>query len=562
MTTIGASRPGASGLDLSAHRLKRRVEIARLLLKYGRADLVQVVGLDESALREEADEPLGADPEQFARDLEKMGPTFIKAGQTLSTRPDLLAAPFITSLSRLQDNVETMSFGDVEKTIEEDLGVRLSKAFTSFEAKPLGTASLSQVHAATLRDGREVAVKVQRPGIRDEILEDLDILGGMVELAAEHTDAGRRYGIGLMFEEFRRSMVRELDFGREVRNLQRIGELLGGYPLLFVPAPVPDLSSSRVLTMERVRGRNLAKLSGLARSELNGEVLAESLLKAYLDLILVHGCFSADPHPGNLLLMDDGRLALIDMGMVAYLSTRTREMVLRLLMAVSEGDPEASAELVISMGERLEDFDEAAFKRAASELLLTNQDAAFGEVQLGRLVLEMVRVSATNGLRPSPDLTMLGKTLLNLDEAARVLAPGLKPSELIREHGASLMRQHLLRELSPGRLFTTALETNELVQRLPARLNAVLTRLGDRDLELKIDAFDEDRVIAGLQKIANRITLGLIIAALIVGAALMMSVPSEFELFGYPGLAISCFVAATAVGTGLVASILLTDRKG
>ncbi len=547
---------------MPGHTLKRRVEIGRLLLKYGRADLVQVVGLDEAALREEEGAPLGADPEDLARDLEKLGPAFVKGGQLLSTRPDLLAQPYLDSLSRLQDDVEQVSFGAIEEIVEDELGVRLSKAFSHFDATPLGSASLAQVHPAELRDGRRVAVKVQRPGIREQILEDLEILSGMVQLANDHTEAGRRYGFGLMFEEFRRTMVRELDFQREARNLARIREHLKDYELLVVPAPVMDLSSSRVLTMERVDGRNVAKLTGLALLDLDGEALAESLIKAYLDLILVHGCFNADPHPGNLLVTDDGRIGLIDMGMVAYLSAHTREQVLRLLLAVSEADPDQTASIVIGLSERLDDFDETAFRRAASELLLSNQDSSFGDINLGRLVMEMVRVSANSGLRPSPDLTMLGKTLLNLDEATRILAPNLQPAEIIRGHASSLMRKHLLGQLSPGHLFSTALEANQLVQRLPERLNVILDRLSGPDLELRIRAVDEGLLISGLQKIANRITVGLIVAALIVGAALLMSVPTSFELFGYPGLAILCFVAASAVGAGLVISILATDRKG
>jgi predicted unusual protein kinase regulating ubiquinone biosynthesis (AarF/ABC1/UbiB family) len=549
-------------LDLSPHAVKRRLEIGRLLMKYGRQDLIQIVGLDEAALRADEDVPLGTDPDELARDLEKMGATFIKGGQLLSTRPDLLAQPYIDSLARLQDNVEPLSFADVERIVESELGVRLSKAFDSFDVKPLGSASLSQVHPATLRDGREVAVKVQRPGIREEILEDLEILDGLITLATNHTDAGRRYGFDLMFEEFRRAMVRELDFKREARNLERIRGHLSGYALLYVPAPIHDYSSSRVLTMERVRGKNVSKLSGLALLDVDGEGLAESLIKGYLDLILVHGTFSADPHPGNLLVTEDGRLALVDMGMVSYLSAETRDEVLRLLLAVSEANAETTAKIVMGLGQRLDDFDETAFKRGASDLLLSNQDASFGDVNLGRLVLEMVRLSATCGLRPSPDLTMLGKTLLNLDEAARVLAPGLEPAQLVREHAASLMRGHLLRQLSPGHLFNTALATSDLVQRLPDRLNVILDRLSQHDLELKVHAFDEERVISGMQKIANRITLGLVVAALIVGAALLMSVPTEFQIGGYPGLAILCFAAASTVGAGLVVSILLTDHKG
>jgi predicted unusual protein kinase regulating ubiquinone biosynthesis (AarF/ABC1/UbiB family) len=548
-------------MDLSPHMVKRRVEIGRLLMKYGRADLVQVVGLDEAALREETGEELSRDPEELAADLEQMGPTFIKAGQFLSTRPDLLAEPYIASLARLQDKIEPISFGEIEQIVEDELGVRISKAFRCFDAKPIGAASLSQVHAAELRDGRSVAVKVQRPGVREVILEDLEILDGLVRLASEHTDAGRRFGFDAMFEEFRRTMVRELDFRREARNLTTIAGHLTDYPRLVVPRVVADYSTSRVVTMDRIHGTSVARLSPLARLELDGDALAEELIHGYLDLILVHGAFNADPHPGNLLVTDDGRLALVDMGMVAYLSPGSRERVLRLLLAVSEADTEGCARIVRAMGEELDDFDEPRFTRGAADLLLANHDASFDDLNLGRLVLEMVRMSASCGLRPSPELTMLGKTLLNLDEGTRALAPELRPADLVREHAGSLMRGHLLRSLSPGHLFQVALETNELVQRLPGRLNLIFDRLSENGLELKVKAFDEEQVISGMRKIANRITLGLVVAALIVGAALLMNVPSRFELFGYPGLAILCFLAATAVGAGLIASILINDRK-
>ena len=541
--------------------MKRRLEIGRLLLKYGRADLIQVLEIDVAALKDEIETDLAVDPEELANDLERMGPTFIKAGQLLSTRPDLLAEPYLKALARLQDNVDPFSFAEVEQIVEEELRVRISKGFSYFDSTPIGSASLSQVHAAELRDGRKVVVKVQRPGIREEIVQDLEILEGMVGLATKHTDMGRRYGVDAMFGEFRRTMVRELDFRREARNLTAMAGHLEDYPLLLVPLPVPDYSTSRVLTMERIEGKNVSALTPLARLELDGEALAESLVKAYLDLILIHGSFNADPHPGNLLITPEGQLGLIDMGMVVYLTPQVQDEVLRLLIAVSEGNSEDTAEIVINMGERLPEFDEQAFKRASAELLLPNRDASFGDINLGRLVLEMVRVAANSGLRPSQDLTMLGKALLNLDEATRTLAPDLQPAELIQSHAASLMQRHLLRSISPGNVFHTALEVNEFMQRLPGRMNVILSRLAERDLELKIHAFDEERLVSSMQKIANRITLGLVVAALIVGAALLARVPTSFEIVGYPGLAILCFITAATVGAGLVASILLTDHR-
>lgn len=549
-------------MDLPGHQLKRRLQIGRLLLKYGRADLIQVLDLDEAALRGDSSEDgdLAADPEQFARDLEDMGPTFIKVGQLLSTRPDLLAQPYLDALSRLQDSIDPFSYADVERIVEEELNLRISKGFATFAADPLGAASLAQVHRAELRDGRKVVVKVQRPDIREQVIEDLSILEGMVGLVARHSDMGRRFAVDAMFGEFRRAMVRELDFRREARNLETIGRHLEDYPLLLVPQPVNDYCTSKLLTMELIEGKNVSTLTPLARLELDGDALAESLIKAYLELILIHGVFSADPHPGNLLITPDGKLALIDMGMVAYLTPQTQDYALRLLVAVSEGDSDKVAAVTVAMGERLDDFDEGTFKRAVADLILPNREASMADLNLGRVVMEMVRIAARCGVRPSPDLTMLGKTLLNLDEATRLLAPHMQPNAVIEEHAASLMQRHLLRSASPGNLFNTALELNEFVQRLPGRLNTIFDRVTDSQFEVKVHAFDEERLMSSLQKIANRITLGLVVAALIVGAALLTRVPTDFQILGYPGLAILLFLGAAAVGFTLVVNILLTDR--
>jgi len=549
-------------MDLPINHLKRRLEIGRFLLKYGRADLVQVLALDEAALQDGAEaEELHVDPASFASDLEHMGPTFIKVGQLLSTRPDLLAQPYLDSLARLQDQVQPFDFADVERIVEDELGVRISKAFASFEATPVGSASLAQVHGAELRDGRSVVVKVQRPDIREQILEDLEVLEGMVALVGKHSDFGRRFAVDDMFDDFRRSMVRELDFRREARNLKTIASHLDDYPLLTVPQPIDGYCTSLVLTMERIVGHNVASLTPLARTELDGEALAESLIKAYLDLILVHGVFNADPHPGNLLITPDGRLALIDMGMVAYLAPQVQDHVLRLLVALSEGNSDEVARVVAMLGERLEDFDEVALRRATAELVLPNRDLEMGQVNLGRVVMEMVRIAARCGLRPSPELTMLGKTLLNLDEATRILAPHLQVRRVVQSHAAGLMRRHLLQSFSPGTLFTTALEMNELVQHLPGRLNTILDHVADPDFEVRIRAFDEERLMSNLQKIANRITLGLVVAALIVGAALLARVPTSFEIVGYPGLALVLFLMAAGVGFVLVGNIIMTDRR-
>ena len=550
-------------MPLPGSHMKRRLEIARLLWKHGRGDLIQLMDIDEATLREEMqdDSEHGDKPEELARDLEAMGPAFIKLGQLLSTRADLLAPPYIEALARLQDDVEPFPFAEVEKIVEEELGVRISKAFSHFDSTPIGSASLAQVHSASLRDGREVVVKVQRPGVRERVLDDLEVLEGMVGVVANHTSLGKAFAAEAMFREFRVSLLRELDFRRELNNLKRLRRDLSEYPLLIVPEPIESYSSPRVLTMEYIKGRTVRELPPLFRLEFDGEEVATQLVKGYLDQILVHGFFSADPHPGNLLVTDDGKLGLIDQGMAAYLAPHTQQQFLQLLLAVGEGKTDEVADIAVAMGEKLEGFDGDGFKRSIAELVLPYRDSSLSEINLGRMVMEMTRSSSRHGLRPPPEITMLGKTLLNLDEATATLAPHLDPVAIVREHTGDLMRGRLKRTISTGSLAGAALDATDFLQRLPGRMNAFADQLGSGQFEIRLKAFDEEKLTSGMQKIANRITVGLIIAALIVGAALLSTVPTRFEVLGYPGLAIILFSLAATAGFFLVTNILLTDRK-
>jgi len=538
--------------------LKRYQEIAWLLMKHGRSDLVQASGLDEVLAESPAGQAMAAEAKSLADDLESLGPTFVKLGQLLSTRPDLLPPAYLHALARLQDKVEPFPFADAERIVASELGVRLSKAFAEFEATPMAAASLGQVHRARLRDGRRVAVKVQRPGVRERVLDDLEALEDIGGFLDSHTDVGRRYEFARLLEEFRRSVLRELDYIQEGGNLVTLRRNLASFPRLFVPAPVEDYTTSRVLTMEYVTGTKITALSPVVVQEVEGAALAEDLVAAYLKQILVDGFFHADPHPGNVLLTEDGRLALIDLGMVGRVTPRTQDYLLQLLLSVSEGRPDEAAAYTIKLGQPREAFDEATFRRRVGDLVGQNRDVE--EMEVGRAVLELAWLSADCGLRLPPELAMLGKTLLHLDEIGRRLDPDISPNALVRRHSASIMQQRLVQSMSPGHLLTGLLETKELVERLPERLNRILDHLANNQLEVKIDALDEAKLMAGFQKVANRITLGLLLAALIVGAAMLMKVETSFRILGYPGLAIIFFVLAAAGGVALAATILFKDE--
>ncbi|HEX5725362.1 MAG TPA: AarF/ABC1/UbiB kinase family protein [Longimicrobiaceae bacterium] len=555
------------GISLKGEHLKRYRDLAQLAFKYGRSDLVRTTGLEEALLEEDRPGPdaPAAKAEELADDLERMGPTFIKLGQLLSTRPDLLPPAYTDALARLQDDVEPFPGEESEALVEQELGVRVSKAFASFEREPLAGASLGQVHRATLRDGRPVAVKVQRPGIREQIAQDLDALAEIAEFADKHTRAGRQYEFSRTLEEFRKTLIGELDYRREAGNLATLAANLAEFERIVVPTAIEGYSTSRVLTMEFVRGRKITKLSPLAHLEIDGEALAEELFRAYLKQILVDGFFHADPHPGNVFLTDDGRIALLDVGMVGQIDPDLQEKLVRMVVAISEGRGREAAEITIAMGEVKEEADPAAFSDGVRDLVNQFQHATGADVQVGRVLLEVFRNAAVNGIRLPAELAMLGRALLALDQVGRTLDPDFDPNGSIRRNTADLMRRRMLKSMSPGALFTNLLEMNEFVQKLPARLNRTLDTLTDRGVGVRIEMTEEVWLMEGMQKVANRVTMGLILAALIVGAAMMMRVETRFRIFGYPGIAMVFFLLAAALGLWLVLTIITSDvhrRRG
>jgi predicted unusual protein kinase regulating ubiquinone biosynthesis (AarF/ABC1/UbiB family) len=547
------------GLSFNTEHLKRYKDFALLLWKYGRGDLVQHAGLSDMLPDEIA--PAQAAPpeaEALAADVERLGPSAIKLGQLLSTRPDLVPPAYAQALARLQDRCEPFGFGEVRRILEAELGVRLSKAFDTIDERPLAAASIAQVHRARLRDGREVAVKVQRPGIREQVLDDLEAMGRIAALLAEHTEFGRRYAVQMLFEEFRKSLLRELDFRQEAMNLLALSRNLAEVPEILLPQPMLGYSTSRVLTMDLVSGTKVTALSPLARTEIDGARLADALFRAYLKQILRDGLFHADPHPGNVFIAG-GRLALIDLGMVAHVPPRLQERLLQLLLAVADNRADDAAKALLQAGEFHEDADQAGFERGVADIIAQHQQVSTRQPQVGRAVLMLLKVAAERGIRLPPELAMIGKTLLNLDEIGRTLAPRFDANDAIRRHAAEITEQQLERDFSLNALFSTAVDVKNFLQHLPGRVNRILDLLADNAFQVKVDALDEARLMEGMQKVANRISLGLVLAALIVGAALMMDVPTSFTLFGYPGIAMLLFLGAAAGGVALAISILASD---
>lgn len=539
-------------------RTHRYASLVRLLVRHGRSDLVSGAGLDEYA------DPSGDSPEtsdraeQFAADLEAMGPTYIKLGQLLSTRFDLLPPAYTTALSRLQDSIEPFPAEEVHALIEAELDAEVRHVYAEFDDEPVAAASLGQVHRATLRNGREVAVKVQRPNAREDVRADMATLARLASLADKGTGLGRTYGFGRLLHEFERSLNLELDYRREARNLMRFGELTQHYDRLLVPDPVLRLTSGKVLTMSYVHGRKVTDVGPLGLMDLDPGPIVEQLFRAYLRSILVEGFLHADPHPGNLLLTDDGTLAVLDLGMVTSVPPRLQDKLVRLLVAIGDDNGEQAARVLAEMGQPLDSYDAVAFRDDVTNLV--SEAVAEGpEMQAGRVLVELSRVSGARGLRPPPEMSLVGKALLNLDRTTQHLDPGFAPAEAIRHNVRSILRSGLA--ASPGDLITAALDAREFTSQLPRRANRIMDSLADGELRIRVDALDEERLHTVLQRLANRLTLGVVIAATILGGSLLMQVPSDHQILGYPALAIVLFLIAVIGGGVLAVWIVVTDRK-
>lgn len=384
------------------------------------------------------------------------------------------------------------------------------------------------------------------------------VLGRLARLADKRTDLGHRYGFVQLLDQFRRSLAGELDYRREARNLQTFGELTAPYDLLVVPQPVPEYTTSKILTMDYVEGRKVTDIGPVGLTDVDARPIVEQLFSAYLRMILDAGVLHADPHPGNLLLTSDGRLALLDLGMTASVPSRIQQDVVRLLLAIGDGDGEETAEILSAMGHRLDGFDGGAFRDDVAHLV-SEAIASGADVAIGAVLVDLSRVSGQHGLRPPAEMSMIGKALLNLDRTTSHLDPAFSPTDAIRENVSDIFRAGLT--MSPGGVVAAAIESRTFLAQLPQRANRIMDDLADGRFRLTVDAIDEQRLHTVIQRVANRLTLGVIIAATILGAALIMRVPSKWTVLGYPGLAMLCFLFAVCAGVAMAVWILLTDRK-
>ncbi|RAO76169.1 ABC1 kinase family protein [Dyella jiangningensis] len=531
--------------------LSRYAQILRFVLRYRRAGIFRQEDPEHAS-------PMANRPEQFVADLERLGPAFIKLGQALSGRPDLVSASYLSALEKIQDDVDAVPVQAIRETIRNELGGEPEQIFFRFDDQPLAAGSLAQVHAVTLRDGTDAAVKVRRPGIEQRIRTDLQILERIARGFQRHTNMGRRYGAVQWIDELRRSLLNELDFLAEAAYMRQFAGQLAGYPRLYVPTVHEKYCSGGVLTMTRVHGDKLRFGSPLPVSEAVATEQAGQLLCAYIDQVFLHGLVHVDPHPGNLVQTEDGRLALLDFGMIASIAPITRRTLLKVLLFASEGDGDAVARLCERLFVELPEAELVGYRRAVGDAVLryaiTHGEAT---LEMGRLLLSLTTIGAQYGLRPPAELSLLGRAMLNLEPALRHLSPSLPTRELIAANLRRLLLEQLRPKGSPAEYGVVALDARRALLDAPEQLTRILQMLAENRMRFRIDGLEESHLIENLQKIANRIATGVIAAALFIAGAML----DRWGKGGHDTLSMLMYGAGAIMGAGLLFSSLRRDRS-
>lgn len=501
------------------HRNGRRfVEVASTLLKYGLADRLDRVeprlvrrALRHQDLDEIAELPLGV---RLRRAFEELGPTFIKIGQVLSTRGDVVTEEVARELEGLRSNAPADPFDVVREVVEEELGRPISELFESFEETPLASASIGQVHVARLPGGREVVVKVQHPGIERAIGTDFDVLRAIAALVHEHDEDARPLQLVTLVDEARRTLEGELDFGRELRNLERFREHFEEDGEVVVPAAHRRWSSRRVLTMEKVEGLSVAKTEELAAQGHDLSRVASAGARAFLDMVFEVGVFHADPHPGNVLVQPDGRIALIDFGMVGYLDEELREGLVDLLVSFVDGDEGRLDQAIGALAELRADSDRDRLRRECAELQADLAGASMRDLEAGPLMTRFTAILRRGRVHLRPQAAQLVKVLVILEGTARGLDREVSLVGLLRPYCERAIEERMAPRTQLRRAARVARAWSRLGARLPAQLEALTRRIEAGELRI-------DLVHAGLESSVRRLVQGVLCAALMIAGALL-----------------------------------------
>jgi len=557
--------------DRSIRHLRRYREIAEVFIRHGfneiaeTLDIQTYLSLPRRLLRKEEmpPQPARGAPVHLRLALEELGATFIKLGQVLSTRPDLLPPQFVNELSKLQDAVPPADWDAIRAVIEEELGAPPATLFASFDEVPLAAASLSQVHAATLDDGSEIVLKIQRPTIQKTVEVDLEILFDLAGLLQERTPLGEIYDLVGVTEEFAYTLRSELDFFREGVNAERFDENFSDEKYLYVPSVYWDFTTRRVLALERIRGIKINQIDALDAAGHNRHRIAVRATNMIVKEVLEEGFFHADPHPGNFIVMADGAIGAMDFGMVGHLTQQARNELIRLYVYVIQLDEEGIVDQLIRMGAtRSDQLDRTDLQRDIGRLIRKYHGMPVKAIHASEVLDEVMPLAFRHHLQLPTQYWLLTKTLSMAEGVALELDPDFDFFAISKPH----VRRYMVKMALPTTWgFPLVKDLNnwaDLISRLPVVGTRLLERADEGRLEIKIALQGLGRTISKLDALANRLSISLLLASLIIGLALLISsLGPDWEWTLTSVLIITGFVGCSLLGLWLIFSIWRSGRS-
>lgn len=555
-------------LGRTYRHLNRYRKILSILFKYGFGDLLELLKIDQyievglQMISQKKREPVDklSKAQRLRLAFEELGPTYIKLGQILSIRPDLIPAAFIEELAKLQDNVPPFSFSDVKQIIENELGRPVEEVYSELSNEPLASASIGQVHKAVLMDNEQVAIKIQRPGIRKTIEIDLEIMLHLATLAERHIEELAVHQPVRIVEEFARTLEKEIDYTIEAANMQRFAHNFLNDATIYVPKVFQELSTSRILTMEFVDGIKVSKTEQLDQEGLDRELITARGTDIILKQVFYHGFFHADPHPGNIYVLPHNVICLFDFGMVGSTERHTRERFVDLIDAVVRRDAAMATQVLLRLTLWEERPEMRLLEGEMADFMGKHLYKPLKDIEVGKLLQQLIELASRHKLRIPADLFLMMKALATVEGVGRLLYPEF---DMIAQ-AAPFIEKVKMNRFSPKRIAddiaVLASDSIAFVQQFPKDLLEITRLIRQKKLSVKFEHQGLYDLLATHDQISNRLSFAIIIAALIIGSAIIILSKIPPYIFGISLIGIIGFLAAAIMGIWLLIAILKKGR--
>lgn len=520
-----------------AGRLRRIVSV---FARYGFRDIAEKAGLGrffiEKLTSPDLEEYTVAERMRMA--FEELGPTFVKLGQILSQRPDLIPKEFIQEFKKLQDQVPSLEFAEIERVLEHHYGENLKQVFQSIDPHPLGSASIAQVHRARLTTGEKVVLKVQKPGIETLIQEDLGVLRMLADLIDKYVPESRIYNPKEIVEEFSKSLAMETNFVVEANNIRRFGRNFASEPDIIIPKVYENLTGRRVLVMQELEGIPLSQQEALNQEGINPETILKRGLRCYLKMVFNHGMFHGDLHAGNLFVMPDNKIGLIDFGLVGRLNKKTQTAISNMLLALADEDYDRLAYLYVDLAPYTDFVDVDRFARNLRDLIAPYFGLSLRHVNVGKVLLDSTGIAASHKLQVPSELVLFFKSIVTIEGMGRFVSKDFDFLSHSLEFAAELVQSRY----EPGKVakdFTyVARDLNSLLQTLPRQVKQFLRKVNSPDFSLKVHFNEAEEFKKSLETSSNLIFLGLVIGSLILSASIIAALDQSAGYLGLPFLSL------------------------